>query len=187
MATTDPVYNTTTTTTQDAKSRKWFVVPSAHLDKIRFFIKVLEVLLSLVAFTLEELVTSCTSCTALYFFEFVSCTAFLFTFLLLTLLATTLHQRVGISCWPQLDCGYTALIMAFFLISSITFAAQNGETNKEKAAVAFGFLASGAFLVDVAVFVQTKGFPCWTRNALPTDVPTSPVPESVKLNVNGAD
>uniref|UniRef100_A0A8C9XT84 Uncharacterized protein n=1 Tax=Sander lucioperca TaxID=283035 RepID=A0A8C9XT84_SANLU len=59
-------------------------------------------LLSFVAFILEEVVSSCVSCSALYFFEFVSCTAFLFTLLLLILLSTTLQNRVGITCWPRL-------------------------------------------------------------------------------------
>lgn len=57
-------------------------------------------LLSLVALLLEELVKSCTTCLGLYTFEFVSCTALLFTLLLLVLLATPLHARVGINCWP---------------------------------------------------------------------------------------
>ncbi|KAF3855575.1 hypothetical protein F7725_016298 [Dissostichus mawsoni] len=48
-------------------------------------------MLSLVAFLLEEVVSSCLSCSALYFFEFVS---FLFTLLLLIFLATLLHGRV---------------------------------------------------------------------------------------------
>lgn len=59
-------------------------------------------LLSLVALLLEELVQSCTSCAGLYTFEFFSCSAFLFTLLLLVLLATPLHTRVGISHWPVL-------------------------------------------------------------------------------------
>lgn len=57
-------------------------------------------LLSLVALLLEELVHSCTSCLGLYAFEFVSCSALLFTLLLLVLLATPLHGRVGVSRWP---------------------------------------------------------------------------------------
>ncbi|XP_035529059.1 CKLF-like MARVEL transmembrane domain-containing protein 6 [Morone saxatilis] len=89
------------TTTPNPKS-SWFLVPSASLDKSRFVIKVLEVLLSFAAFILEEVVLSCVSCSALYFFEFVSCTAFLFTLLLLILLSTTLHTRVGITCWSSL-------------------------------------------------------------------------------------
>lgn len=42
MATTDTVYNTTTTA-QESKSRKWLIVPSENLDKVRFVIKVMEV------------------------------------------------------------------------------------------------------------------------------------------------
>lgn len=59
-------------------------------------------LLSLVALLLEELVQKCTACVGLYTFEFVSCSALLFTLLLLVLLATPLHNKVGISHWPIL-------------------------------------------------------------------------------------
>ncbi|XP_069581784.1 CKLF-like MARVEL transmembrane domain-containing protein 6, partial [Brachyistius frenatus] len=90
-----------TTTAPNPKS-SCFTVPSEHLDRTRFFLKVMQVLLSFLAFLLEEVVNSCISCSALYFFEFVSCTAFLFTLLLLILLATTLHDRVGVTCWPRL-------------------------------------------------------------------------------------
>ncbi|KAG7999599.1 CKLF-like MARVEL transmembrane domain-containing protein 6 [Nibea albiflora] len=89
------------TTSPNPKS-SWFIGPSEILCKARFVVKVLEVLLSFVAFILEEVVNSCVQCSALYFFEFVSCTAFLFTLLLLVLLSTTLHTRVGITCWPSL-------------------------------------------------------------------------------------
>lgn len=58
-------------------------------------------LLSLVALVLEELVQNYYSLFGLYTFEFVSCTSFLFTLLLVTLLATPLHARVGINCWPK--------------------------------------------------------------------------------------
>ncbi|KAI3360817.1 hypothetical protein L3Q82_012885, partial [Scortum barcoo] len=91
------------TTTANPKS-SLLMFPSDNLDKVRFLIKVLEVLLSLVAFVLEEVVSSCTSCSALYFFEFISCTAFLFTLLLLILLSTVLHTKVGITAWPHLTC-----------------------------------------------------------------------------------
>ena len=59
-------------------------------------------LLSFLAFVVEEVVSSCLSCGALYFFEFISCTAFLFTLLLLILLATKLSGMVGITCWEKL-------------------------------------------------------------------------------------
>lgn len=54
------------------------------------------------AVILEELVHTCALCSSLYFFEFVSCTAFLFTLLLVILLSTPLHTRVGINWWPRL-------------------------------------------------------------------------------------
>ncbi|XP_071325199.1 CKLF-like MARVEL transmembrane domain-containing protein 6 [Trachinotus anak] len=162
------------------------LVPSEHLDKIRFLVKILEVLLSFVAFILEEVVSACDNCTALYFFEFVSCTAFLFTLLLLILLSTQLHSRVGIPCWPSLDFFYTAGIALFFFISSIAFAAQNGDTTLERSAVAFGFMAMLAFIADVALFIKTRGFP-WKKGGKPESSNGGPAvaaaqPETEKLN-----
>ncbi|KAK1895903.1 CKLF-like MARVEL transmembrane domain containing protein 6 [Dissostichus eleginoides] len=125
------------TTAPNPKS-SCFSVPSDNLDRVRFAFKVLQVLLSLVAFLLEELVSSCLSCSALYFFEFLSCTAFLFTLLLLILLSTPLHSRVGISCWPKLD-----------------FVKRGSK--EEMTAVAFGFLATVMFFLDVGYFLKTRG------------------------------
>ncbi|KAF3839077.1 hypothetical protein F7725_017794 [Dissostichus mawsoni] len=122
--------------------------------------------LSLVAFLLEELVSSCLSCSALYFFEFLSCTAFLFTLLLLILLSTPLHSRVGISCWPKLDFVYTAVMALLFLIASIVFAAENGGSKEEMTAVVFGFLATGMFFSDVGYFLKTRGL-SFMRNGTP--------------------
>ncbi|XP_037639643.1 CKLF-like MARVEL transmembrane domain-containing protein 6 [Sebastes umbrosus] len=146
------------TTAPNPKS-SWFMVPSENLDKIRCGIKVIEVLLSFVAFITEEVVNSCISCTALYFFEFVSCTAFLFTLLLLILLSTTLHTRVGISCWPSLDFGYTVFIFVLFFIASSVFASDNSGTVTEKFAVVFGFLATVMFVIDLILFVRNRGLP----------------------------
>ncbi|XP_041798564.1 CKLF-like MARVEL transmembrane domain-containing protein 6 [Chelmon rostratus] len=181
------------TTTPNPKS-SWFIVPSENLSKLRFAIKVTEVLLSFVAFVLEEAVHSCVSCTALYFFEFVSCTAFLFTLLLLVLLTTTLHTRVGITCWPKLDFLYTGGIALLFLIASIVFASDNGGTSLESIATAFGFFASILFFVDLGVFVMTGGFPFRkdgkqeATNGGPVAAAAAP-PEMEKLNVpvNGAE
>ncbi|KAF6726848.1 CKLF-like MARVEL transmembrane domain-containing protein 6 [Oryzias melastigma] len=153
------------TTTAPNPKNSCFLVPSKLLDWNQFVLKAAEVLLSLVAFVLEELVSSCISCTPLYFFEFVSCTAFLFTALLLILLSTSLHQKVGISCWSKLDFVYTAGISILLLISSIVFAASNTGSNLEKVAVVFGFLALLAFLLDVGYFVKTRGFPFRTDPA----------------------
>ncbi|XP_062841815.1 CKLF-like MARVEL transmembrane domain-containing protein 6 [Trichomycterus rosablanca] len=183
MATSEPVYNATTEA-PPTKSNKWFIVPTTNLDLNRFFIKLAEVLLSFVAFVLEELVNDCTSCGPLYFFEFVSCTAFLFTLLLLILLATSLHQRVSIDCWPTLDFGYTALIAVFFFIASISFASNNNHLSLEQTTVAFGFLASIAFLVDVIYFFMKNGVPCLKSGRDQVGGAAGPVPESEKLNSN---
>lgn len=185
MATAEPVYNSTTT--QEPKTRKCFTVPSEYLSKIRCIIKVFEVLLSCVAFVVEEVVSNCSSCGPLYFFEFVSCTAFLFTLLLLVLLSTTLHERVGINSWPTLDFGYTIGIAILFLLASIVFAAGNSGSTLEQTAVAFGFLATVAYFVDFGFLYKEKGIPCQKRTSQPTDSTATAMPESEKLNANGTD
>ncbi|XP_051577252.1 CKLF-like MARVEL transmembrane domain-containing protein 6 [Myxocyprinus asiaticus] len=187
MAAAEPVYNETTTV-QEPKSKKWLIVPSENLGKIGFVIKIVEVLLSFVAFVLEEVVSNCSSCGPLYFFEFVSCTAFFFTLLLLILLATTLHQRVGISCWPSVDFGYTVAMAFLFLIASVVFVADNGGTSLEQTAVIFGFLATMAFFFDLSLFLKKKGIPCRRGSNQPAaDNATRSVPETEKLNANGTE
>ncbi|XP_051999271.1 CKLF-like MARVEL transmembrane domain-containing protein 6 [Xyrauchen texanus] len=187
MATTEPVYNQTTTV-QEPISKKWLVVPSENLGKIGFGIKIVEVLLSFVAFVLEEVVSNCSSCGPLYFFEFVSCTAFFFTLLLLILLATTLHKRVGINCWPSVDFGYTVAMAFLFFIASVVFVADNGGTSLESAAVIFGFLATLAFVFDFIFFWKMKGIPCQGGSNQPTaENATRSVPETEKLNANGTE
>ncbi|KAM9431887.1 CKLF-like MARVEL transmembrane domain-containing protein 6 [Clarias gariepinus] len=183
----EAVYNSTTTADPSSRQNRCFNIPNNNLDLVRFCLKVLEVLLSFVAFVLEESVNSCTSCSALYFFEFVSCTAFLFTLLLLILLSTPLHMKVGINCWPKLDFVYSVLIFLLLIIASIAFAANNNGTGLENATVGFGFIASFTFLADVLVFYRARGFP-FSEN--PRDPPvgsTEPAQESEKLNANGTN
>ncbi|XP_061633020.1 CKLF-like MARVEL transmembrane domain-containing protein 6 [Phyllopteryx taeniolatus] len=183
----DEVYASTTMPNPNAAC---FLVPSQYLDKVRFFVKILEVLLSLVAFILEEVVSVCINCVALEFFEFVSCTSFLFTTLLLVLLSTTLHQRVGITSWSRLDFVYTMVIACFFLIASIVFATINSGTSLEKSSVAFGFLATLAFGCDLFLFWRTYGNPftkggeAQTSNGVrPTEVDQEAPAETEKLNM----
>ncbi|KAK5931688.1 hypothetical protein CesoFtcFv8_000043 [Champsocephalus esox] len=171
------------TTAPNPKS-SFFSVPSDNLGRVRFALKVLQVLLSLVAFVLEEVVSSCLSCSSLYFFEFVSCTAFLFTLLLVFLLSTQLHSRVGISCWPKLDFVYTAVMALLFLIASIVFAADNGGSNEELTAVTFGFLATAMFFSDVGYFLKTRGLPFMSGGAPDSSNGGVAAPAEVeKLNV----
>ncbi|MBN3325935.1 CKLF4 protein, partial [Atractosteus spatula] len=181
MASEEPVYNATTA--REDKPNKKFVVPTEHLDKFRFFIKCAEVILSFVAFILEEVVTNCNSCGPLYFFEFVSCTAFLFTALLLILLATPLYQKVGIKKWSFLDFVYTAVMAVLFLLASFIFAAANEGTGLEKASVAFGFLATLAFVFDLGVFFKTQGLPWKSGQRGAGDAQTTQ-PEAEKLTTS---
>ncbi|XP_008321196.1 CKLF-like MARVEL transmembrane domain-containing protein 6 [Cynoglossus semilaevis] len=174
------------TTAPNPKS-SWCLVPSKHLDKTRFVVKLMEVLLSFVAFVLEEVVSSCVGCFALYFFEFVSCTAFLFTLLLLVVLSTPFHNQVGITCWPSVDFCYTAAISLLLFVSSVIFSADNSNSDLEKSAVAFGFMALVAFLVDLILFYKTKGFPfqkggkAQSSNGVGAEVPDT-LPETERLN-----
>ncbi|XP_068586045.1 CKLF-like MARVEL transmembrane domain-containing protein 6 [Cebidichthys violaceus] len=170
-------------TTAPNPKTSWLLFPTETLQKVRCGIKVIQVLLSFVAFLLEEMVNSCSSCSALYFFEFVSCSAFLFTLLLLILLYTSLNTRVGISCWPKLDFLYTALIAVAFFISSIIFASSNSDTTLERSAVVFGFLASSMFFLDLVLFVKSSGFPF--QRDLKSESSNSAAaaePETAKLN-----
>ncbi|XP_054476933.1 CKLF-like MARVEL transmembrane domain-containing protein 6 [Anoplopoma fimbria] len=172
-------------TTVSNPKTSWLMLPSKPLEKVRCGIKVIEVLLSFVAFIMEEMINSCSSCGPLYFFEFISCTAFLFTLLLLVLLYTCLHSRVGITCWAKLDFGYTAFIGVAFLLSSIIFTASNSDTTLERSAAAFGFLASLMFIVDFVLFVKSQGFP-FKGDGKPESsngaVPVGAGPEEAKLN-----
>uniref|UniRef100_A0A2I3LJQ5 CKLF like MARVEL transmembrane domain containing 6 n=1 Tax=Papio anubis TaxID=9555 RepID=A0A2I3LJQ5_PAPAN len=67
------------------------------LDRLpgpRRVLKGLQLLLSLLAFICEEVVSQCTLCGGLYFFEFVSCSAFLLSLLILIVYCTPFYERV---------------------------------------------------------------------------------------------
>ncbi|KAK1173544.1 CKLF-like MARVEL transmembrane domain-containing protein 6 [Acipenser oxyrinchus oxyrinchus] len=141
------------------------------LDKKRVGIKILEVLLSFIAFICEEVVNNCSDCGALYFFEFVSCTAVLFTILLLILLTTTLCESVGINRLSLVDFFFTLGMAVLFLIASCVFAAHNEGTALETTSVITGFLATVAFLFDVGLIYKEKGFPWSPKNPVSTRNP----------------
>uniref|UniRef100_A0A8C4T2P7 CKLF like MARVEL transmembrane domain containing 6 n=1 Tax=Erpetoichthys calabaricus TaxID=27687 RepID=A0A8C4T2P7_ERPCA len=177
-----PVYNKTTTTNQhNSSSAKFFDVPNEHLDVKRAAIKAVEVVLSFIAFICEEVIQTCVSCGALYFFEFVSCTVFLFCLLLLFLLATTFHKKVGITCWSQIDFVFTLLAAVFFLIASIVFAAHNEGTDLEKTAIAFGFLSAFVFSIDFGLIMR-KGNPFKKSQEPPNERTNQDGPEKEHLN-----
>ncbi|XP_072573063.1 CKLF-like MARVEL transmembrane domain-containing protein 6 isoform X2 [Paramormyrops kingsleyae] len=183
MTAADPVYNATTV--QEPKNGKWFIVPSEYLDKWRFGIKVAAVLFSLLAFILAATVYLCSSCPALYFFQFASCAAFLFAGLLLLFLATPLHRRVGVSDWPKLDFSYTVAIGFLIFLASTVFAFLHRWTEREQMSVAFGFIACVLFLADAVIFVKTKGWPLRSKPQIPPE--HSETPEAEKLTVRSEE
>ncbi|XP_069755638.1 CKLF-like MARVEL transmembrane domain-containing protein 4 isoform X2 [Narcine bancroftii] len=71
-------------------------------------LKVLEVLLALIAFICIETVKECLPCGGLYFFEFVSCTAFVVTGVLLLLFSLNLHTKVPQINWNLTVFGFLA-------------------------------------------------------------------------------
>ncbi|GCB74677.1 CKLF-like MARVEL transmembrane domain-containing protein 6 [Scyliorhinus torazame] len=140
-----------------------------YLKSRQGILKVVQVILSFVAFILEELVNSCVNCHVLYFFEFVSCSAFLLTTFLLIILATCLKSKLDRINWRIVDFTYTAVILFFFMLASIVFATHNDGSGVEKMAVAFGFLASIAFALDVFLHLWQQGLPWKEKKDKPAE------------------
>ncbi|XP_027372176.1 CKLF-like MARVEL transmembrane domain-containing protein 4 isoform X3 [Bos indicus x Bos taurus] len=65
-------------------------------------LKVAQVILALIAFICIETIMECSPCEGLYFFEFVSCSAFVVTGVLLILFSLNLHMRI-----PQINWNLT--------------------------------------------------------------------------------
>uniref|UniRef100_A0A452RX86 MARVEL domain-containing protein n=1 Tax=Ursus americanus TaxID=9643 RepID=A0A452RX86_URSAM len=80
----------------------------------------------------------CSPCEGLYFFEFVSCSAFVVTGVLLILFSLNLHMRIPQINWNLTDLVNTGLSTFFFFIASIVLAALNHKTGAEIAAVVSG-------------------------------------------------
>ncbi|XP_002759763.1 CKLF-like MARVEL transmembrane domain-containing protein 6 [Callithrix jacchus] len=126
-----------------------------RLPWLRRVLKGLQLLLSLLAFICEEVVSQCTLCGGLYFFEFVSCSAFLLSLLILIVYCTPVYDMVDTAKVKASDF-YIALGTGFvFLLASIIFVSTHDRTSAEIAAIVFGFIASFMFLLDfLTMFVE---------------------------------
>ncbi|XP_040819929.1 CKLF-like MARVEL transmembrane domain-containing protein 6 [Ochotona curzoniae] len=127
-----------------------------RLPLLRRVLKGSQLLLSLLAFICEEVVSQCTLCGGLYFFEFVSCSAFLLSLLLLIVYCTPVYDRVDALKVKASDFYITLGTGCVFLLASIIFVSTHSRTSAEFAAVVFGFLASFTFLLDFAVMFYEK-------------------------------
>ncbi|XP_076986026.1 CKLF-like MARVEL transmembrane domain-containing protein 6 [Tamandua tetradactyla] len=114
----------------------------------RWVLKGSQLLLSLLAFICEEVVSQCTLCGGLYFFEFVSCSAFLLSLLIVIVYCTPVYDRVENVKVKSSDFYITLGTGCVFLLASIIFVATHDKTSAEIAAIVFGFLASFMFLID---------------------------------------
>uniref|UniRef100_G3U105 CKLF like MARVEL transmembrane domain containing 4 n=2 Tax=Elephantidae TaxID=9780 RepID=G3U105_LOXAF len=111
-------------------------------------------ILALIAFICIETIMECAPCEGLYFFEFVSCSAFVVTGVLLVLFSLNLHVRIPQINWNLTDLVNTGLSTLFFFIASIVLAALNHKAVAEIAAVLFGFLATAVYAVNTFLSVQ---------------------------------
>ncbi|XP_010292674.1 PREDICTED: CKLF-like MARVEL transmembrane domain-containing protein 6 [Phaethon lepturus] len=108
-------------------------------------------ILSLLAVICEEIVEDCIKCGGLYFFEFMSCSAFLFSLLILCVYCTDVYETFGEDKVQRVNFWAMPAIGFFFLLASIVLTATSSGSAVEKAACVFGFLASGAFLVETII------------------------------------
>ncbi|NXW69708.1 CKLF6 protein, partial [Hirundo rustica] len=89
------VYNETTEPEAKAPRRRLFGCTLRRLQGWRLAAKVVQAIFSFVAVVCEEIVDDCITCSGLYFFEFVSCSAFLLSLLILCVYCTDLYESLG--------------------------------------------------------------------------------------------
>ncbi|XP_010862238.1 CKLF-like MARVEL transmembrane domain-containing protein 4 isoform X1 [Esox lucius] len=117
-------------------------------------LKVAEVALALIAFISIETIMLCLPCGGVYFFEFVSCSAFVVTGVLLFIFCLNLHAKVPHVNWSLTDLVNTAVSTFFFFLASVVLAALNHTSGAEIAAVIFGFLVTCVYAVNTFLAVK---------------------------------
>lgn len=158
----DPAYQPTTEPMENKTPKAWCTVQVVY--------KVCQLLLSLVAFICEEVITQCETCSGLYIFEFVSCSAFLISLLMLVVYISPLQKKINIPSFKKVDFWITFATGVSFFIASIVFIATIELTALAQVSVAFGFFASFAFLGELYSmwkndYLQRKDQPKKTPNA----------------------
>ncbi|XP_030742453.2 CKLF-like MARVEL transmembrane domain-containing protein 4 [Echinops telfairi] len=121
---------------------------------VKFFMGRIMQVTALAAFICIETIMECSPCEGLYFFEFVSCSAFVVTGVLLILFSLNLHMRIPQINWNLTDLVNTGLSTFFFFVASIVLAALNHTAGAEIAAVIFGFLATAVYAASAFLSLQ---------------------------------
>ncbi|KAM3928604.1 CKLF-like MARVEL transmembrane domain-containing protein 6 [Leptodactylus fuscus] len=142
-------------TTESLPKPKTFC--GSELEMKHLLIKIAQLVLSFLAFILEEVIEQCDSCAGLYIFEFVSCSAFLLAILMLVVYWSPLKRKIVIPSFKKIDFWVTVAVGICFLIASIIFAATMDNNTFGKVSVAFGFLASFVFLLEF-IFMYKGGY-----------------------------
>ncbi|XP_015473497.1 CKLF-like MARVEL transmembrane domain-containing protein 6 [Parus major] len=145
------VYNQTTEPEAKAPRRCPFGCTLRHLWGWRLPAKVVQTIFSFVAVVCEEIVDDCSICSGLYFFEFISCSAFLLSLLILCLYCTDLYESLGKDKVQKLNFWAVPVIAAWFLLASIVFSATCSGSAVESAACVFGFFATFAFAAECGI------------------------------------
>ncbi|XP_077347591.1 CKLF-like MARVEL transmembrane domain-containing protein 6 [Lithobates pipiens] len=158
---TDPAYQATTEPL-NKEPKEWC--------SIQIVLKACQLLLSLVAFICEEVITRCQVCSGLYIFEFVSCSAFLISLLMLVVYLSPLKNKINIPSFKKVDFYITLVTGVSFFIASIVFIATIDTSELAQVSTAFGFLASFAFIGELYNmwkndYLQRKDKPKTTPNA----------------------
>uniref|UniRef100_A0A1A8IUC2 CKLF-like MARVEL transmembrane domain containing 4 n=5 Tax=Nothobranchius TaxID=28779 RepID=A0A1A8IUC2_NOTKU len=144
-------------TTEPVHSRNVLAGIRCDVEYLRSYfgiLKVVEVIFSLIGFICIETIMSCSLCEGVYFFEFVSCSAFVVTGVLLLLFSLNLHIKVPQVNWSLTDLVNTAASTFFFFLSSLVLACINHNTGAEIAAVIFGFLVTGVYSLNTFLAVR---------------------------------
>ncbi|XP_030575288.1 CKLF-like MARVEL transmembrane domain-containing protein 4 [Archocentrus centrarchus] len=117
-------------------------------------LKLVEVVLSLISFICIETIMMCSPCGGVYFFEFVSCSAFVVTGVLLLIFCLNIHTKVPHINWSLTDLVNTGASTLFFFLSSLVLACINHNTGAEIAAVIFGFLVTAVYGINAFLAVR---------------------------------
>ncbi|XP_061830741.1 CKLF-like MARVEL transmembrane domain-containing protein 4 [Nerophis lumbriciformis] len=144
-------------TTEPVHARSIFGGIRCDVDYLKSYFGILkgvEVVLSLIGFICIETIMMCSPCGGVYFFEFVSCSAFVVTGALLVIFCLNLHTKVPHIDWNLTDLGNTAVSTFLFFLSSLVLACINHNTGAEIAAVTFGFLATGVYGLNTFLAVR---------------------------------
>ncbi|KAJ8247305.1 hypothetical protein GJAV_G00244770 [Gymnothorax javanicus] len=117
-------------------------------------LKMIEVVLSLIAFICIETIMECLPCGGVYFFEFVSCSASVVTGVLLVVFSLRLQAKVPQINWSLTDQVNTAACTFFFFLASVILAALNYRSGAEIAAAIFGFLVTCVYGFNTFLVVK---------------------------------